>query len=89
MGFIAWIVVGLVAGWLAGQLMKGRRLRCGCRHHSGHPWRHCWWLGLRTVGSIEWWRNDRFHHCCICRGRDLGGDHSLTEEGLAKMTTHV
>ncbi len=23
MGFIAWIVVGLVAGWLAGQLMKG------------------------------------------------------------------
>ena len=23
MGFIIWIVVGLVAGWLAGQLMKG------------------------------------------------------------------
>ena len=23
MGFVAWIVVGLVAGWLAGQLMKG------------------------------------------------------------------
>ena len=23
MGFIAWIVVGLVAGWLAGQVMKG------------------------------------------------------------------
>ena len=23
MGFLAWIVVGLVAGWLAGQLMKG------------------------------------------------------------------
>jgi uncharacterized membrane protein YeaQ/YmgE (transglycosylase-associated protein family) len=23
MGFIAWIVVGLIAGWLAGQLMKG------------------------------------------------------------------
>jgi uncharacterized membrane protein YeaQ/YmgE (transglycosylase-associated protein family) len=22
-GFLAWIVVGLVAGWLAGQLMKG------------------------------------------------------------------
>lgn len=22
MGFVAWIVVGLVAGWLAGQLMK-------------------------------------------------------------------
>jgi len=23
MGFIAWIVVGLIAGWLAGQVMKG------------------------------------------------------------------
>lgn len=23
MGFITWIVVGLIAGWLAGQLMKG------------------------------------------------------------------
>jgi uncharacterized membrane protein YeaQ/YmgE (transglycosylase-associated protein family) len=23
MGFLTWIVVGLVAGWLAGQLMKG------------------------------------------------------------------
>ncbi len=23
MGFITWIVVGLVAGWLAGQVMKG------------------------------------------------------------------
>jgi uncharacterized membrane protein YeaQ/YmgE (transglycosylase-associated protein family) len=24
MGFIAWIVVGLIAGWLAGKVMKGR-----------------------------------------------------------------
>lgn len=24
MGFIAWIVVGLIAGWLAGMIMKGR-----------------------------------------------------------------
>ncbi len=23
MGFISWIVVGLIAGWLAGQVMKG------------------------------------------------------------------
>jgi uncharacterized membrane protein YeaQ/YmgE (transglycosylase-associated protein family) len=23
MGIIAWIIVGLIAGWLAGQLMKG------------------------------------------------------------------
>ena len=23
MGFFAWIVVGLIAGWLAGQVMKG------------------------------------------------------------------
>ncbi len=23
MGFIAWILVGLIAGWLAGQVMKG------------------------------------------------------------------
>ena len=23
MGFIVWIIVGLIAGWLAGQIMKG------------------------------------------------------------------
>lgn len=23
MGFVAWILVGLIAGWLAGQVMKG------------------------------------------------------------------
>ena len=23
MGFVAWIIVGLIAGWLAGQVMKG------------------------------------------------------------------
>ena len=23
MGFLAWLVVGLIAGWLAGQVMKG------------------------------------------------------------------
>ena len=23
MGFLTWIVVGLIAGWLAGQVMKG------------------------------------------------------------------
>ena len=23
MGFLAWIAVGLIAGWLAGQVMKG------------------------------------------------------------------
>ena len=23
MGFLAWIVVGLIAGWLAGQVMRG------------------------------------------------------------------
>ena len=23
MGFLVWIVVGLIAGWLAGQVMKG------------------------------------------------------------------
>ncbi len=23
-GFLAWLIVGLIAGWLAGQVMKGR-----------------------------------------------------------------
>ena len=27
MGFLAWIVVGLIAGWLAGQVMKGGGIR--------------------------------------------------------------
>ena len=28
MGLLAWIVVGAIAGWLAGQLVKGRGFGC-------------------------------------------------------------
>ena len=34
MGILAWIVVGLIAGWLASQVMRGR-LRPHRRHHRG------------------------------------------------------
>jgi hypothetical protein len=62
MGFLAWIVVGLIAGWLAGQVMKGRRLRHYCRHHSRYPRRSPRGLDLWPSGNLAGRGNDRLHH---------------------------
>jgi len=89
MGFVAWIVVGLVAGWLAGQLMKGGGYGVVVDIILGSSGRCRWWLAVRVAGSFERWWNDRFYHCCIYRCGDSGGNYSRAEEGLTKMTTKL
>jgi Predicted membrane protein len=82
MGFLAWIVVGLIAGWLAGQVMKGGGYRNPRRHHSGHPRGRRGWLGLWDVGNVAGGRPDWLHHRGVCRCDDFGLVYPRIEKGV-------
>ena len=84
MGFITWIVVGLIAGWLAGQVMKGGGYGRARGHHSRNPRRRCGWLGLWTLGNLAGRRHDRFDHSGICWRGNFGWDYALAEKSLNK-----
>ena len=82
MGILAWILVGLIAGWLAGQVMKG----------GGYGMVADIVLGLlggvlggwifREARSVNRWRNGRLNHCCVYRRRDFGRDYPLVETSV-------
>ena len=81
MGFITWIVVGLIAGWLAGQVMKGGGygllvdIILGiCGGVLG--------LGLRPFRNLARRRHSRCHHRGICWRRNFGWDYSFAEKSL-------
>ena len=84
MGILAWIIVGLIAGWLAGQVMKGG-LRRGRRHHSWTPRRGPRRLDLREAGSLNGWRHDRLNHCRLYRRCDFGRDYPLVKASLKRV----
>jgi len=48
-GLIYWIVVGLIAGWLAGNVMKGG-IRRGDGHRPGNCRRRCWGFVFSLLG---------------------------------------
>jgi hypothetical protein len=54
MGFIAWIIVGLIAGWLAGQGDERRRLRRSRGYHPGNRWRSSRRLDIRIARNLAW-----------------------------------
>ena len=62
-GLIAFLIIGAIAGWLAGTLMKGGgfgllgKYRCRCY------WCGYWWLGIRPVGHFSG-RHDRINRHC-------------------------
>ena len=82
MGFIAWIIVGLVAGWLAGQVMKSggygvvEDIILGL---LGSVLGRC---DLRNSRNLARRRHDRLHNCGICWRGDFGLDYPLTEKSL-------
>ena len=56
-GIIAWLVIGAIAGWLAGQGRKRWRVWSDRRYHRRHRWRGDWRissgvLGISTGGGI-------------------------------------
>ena len=85
-GFLAWIVVGLIAGWLAGQVMKGGGYGVIVDIILG---RHFGWLDLRDVGNLARWRHDWVHRCCIRWRGDLGLDYPLTEKSMIADVNRV
>ncbi len=82
MGFLAWIVVGGIAGWLAGQVMKGGGYGILVDIITWHPRRHCRWLDLWSIGNLDGWRHDRLHHCRVCWRGDFDLDYAVGEESL-------
>ena len=77
MGFLAWIVVGLIAGWLAGQVMKGGGygvlvdiilgilggvLACWASGQGGHDW-------LDSLDQAKSKRRSPSPRCRIAGGR--------------------
>jgi uncharacterized membrane protein YeaQ/YmgE (transglycosylase-associated protein family) len=87
MGFIAWIVVGLIAGWLAGQVMKGGGYGVVVDIILGILGGVLggWVFGL--FGNLVGRRHDRLYHCGICWRCDSGLAYPLTEKSL-KRTSH-
>jgi len=53
MGFLAWIVVGLIAGWLAGQVMKAAATVCWWTSFSAFS------AALSVVGFSGFWESGR------------------------------
>ena len=84
MGFLAWIVVGLIAGWLAGQVMKGGGYGVLVDIILGILGGILggWLFGM--LGNLARRRNDRLHHRGICRCRDFGRDHPRNQTCLKK-----
>lgn len=70
MGFLVWIVVGLIAGWLAGQVMKGGGygvLLTSFSAFSAASW---------AVGSSGSWESGRATHDLLQVAEGLhGGGH--------------
>ena len=85
MGFLTWIVVGLIAGWLAGRVMKGGGygvlvdIILGILGGGGGR------LDLRTFWNLAWWRADWLHHCGICGRGNFGLDYPLAKESLNEI----
>src|SRR2546427_11041610 len=76
------IVVGLIAGWLAGQVMKGGGYGVLVDINPRDPWWHRRRLGVRTArtpcGGIN-----RFDYRVVCRRGDSGLDRATGEKGVS------
>src|SRR5229473_3375457 len=83
-GLIYWIVVGLIAGWLAGKVMKGGGIWCGGGHHPGDARRDCWRICARADRTSRG-RIDRGDRSGICGRGDSCVDYAEAEEGVAKF----
>src|SRR5262249_41118534 len=84
MGFVAWLVVGLIAGWLAGQVMRGGGYGVVVDIILGLVGGGHRRLGLRPFGNLAGRGHDRLHRCCICWRCDFGWDYPFAENGLTE-----
>jgi len=82
MGFVAWIVVGLIAGWLAGQVMKGGGYGLLMDIVLGILGGILggWIFGM--LGNLARRGNDGINDCRVCRGSDSRLDYPLVQESV-------
>ena len=77
MGILTWIIVGLIAGWLAGKVMKGGGYGVLVDIILGILGGVLGGWNLWNARSLARRRNHRLHHCGIRRRRDFGLAHPL------------
>ena len=82
MGFVIWILVALIAGWLAAQVMKGGGYGVLVDIILGNPRGNCRRLAFRPVGNLAGRRHYRIDHRGICRGGDLSRGYPAHQESL-------
>ena len=84
MGLLYWIVVGLIAGWLAGKVMRGGGygvvidIVLGILGGIVDGW------GVWDARHLARWRHSWLDHRRVCWRGDSGVDHATGEKGLAK-----
>ena len=86
-GIIGWIVVGLIAGWLAGKVMKGGGYGVLVDIVLGILGGILggWLFGM--LGHFHGWRIDRRDYRGVHRRGDPGLDHTIGEEGISAFSS--
>ena len=82
MGFIAWIVVGLIAGWLAGKVMKGGGYGVLVDIILGILGGVLGGWVFGHAGNLAGRRHDRVDCCGICWRRDFDLAYASPEKSL-------
>ena len=85
MGFIEWIIVGLIAGFLAGKVMKGGGYGVLVDIILGILGGILGGVALRDAGDMATPRGDRVDHCRLYWRGDSGLDHSSDQESVRAL----
>jgi len=84
MVFLSWIIVGLIAGWLAGQVMKGGGYGMLVDIILGILG-ECRRVVIRAAGDLAGSRMDRLDHRGFRRRGDPCLDHALAEKSVSTI----
>ena len=87
MDFVWFLLIGAAAGWLAGMIMKGARVRHRCEHHCRRPGCNLGRLDFWITRDHRWRRANRIasHSACRCGGVIV--DPQPDQEVLKTMAT--
>ena len=87
MGLLTWILVGLIAGWLAGQVMKGGGYGVLVDIILGIVGGVIGGWVFGALGNLARRRHHRRDPCGICWRGDFGMDYPLDQKSLKKAFT--
>jgi len=84
MGLLYWIVVGLIADWLAGKVMRGGGYGVVIDIVLGILGGIVGGWGVWDARHLARWRHSWLDHRRVCWRGDSGVDHATSEKGLAQ-----